>query len=94
MTELVNNNFQFTHLHPNIDSDNVINTTIFETVNDGDIIEYLLNNNSSLSQKITLSSECTNQVKLTKSLSTYYLATVNEENSALRGFYSHHYKRY
>ena len=92
VTEFVNNNFQFTHLHPNIDSDNVINTTIFETVNDGDIIEYLLNNNSSLSQKITLSSECTNQVKLTKSLSTYNLATVNEENSALRGFYSHHYK--
>lgn len=92
VTENIDNNFYFTHLHPNIDNDNVLDTTIFKTVNEGDIVDYLLNNNCSLSQKITLSTDCTQKIKLTKSLSTYNLATVTDGTTALRGFYSHHYK--
>ena len=70
----------------------MIDTTVFKTVNEGDIVEYLLDTNSSLSQKITLSAECILESKLTKSLSTYNLATITDDNPALRGFYSHHYK--
>lgn len=92
VVDIINGSFEFTHLHPNIESDNVINTTIFKTVNEGDIVEYLLDNTNTLSQKITLTTSCTQSTKLAKSLSTYKLATITGEGSELKGFYAHHYK--
>jgi hypothetical protein len=92
VVDINNGNFEFNHLHPNIENDNVISTTLFKTVNEGDIIEYLLDNTNTLSQKITLTTNTTQTIKLAKSLSTYKLATITDEGSELKGFYAHHYK--
>lgn len=92
VVDIINGSFEFTHFHPSIESDNVMNTTIFKTVNEGDIVEYLLDNSHTLSQKITLTENCSQGSKLAKSLATYNLATIVEGGSELKGFYAHHYK--
>lgn len=89
---IVNGRFEYTHLHPNVSDDNVHNTVIFKTVNSGDVVEYLLRNDYSLAEKITLTDDCIAQPKITNSLTAYNLATIPAGQRQIRGYYSHHYK--
>lgn len=82
---------EYTHLHPNIAEDNVLNTQVFKTEQEGDLLTFLMQNDFSLKGKIRITDNCKARTKVKNSLELYKLA-FNGVDERLIGYYSDHYK--
>ncbi|CAK2606191.1 putative HNH nuclease domain-containing protein [Vibrio crassostreae] len=82
---------EYTHLHPNVAEDNVLNTRMFETEQEGDLLTFLMQNDFSLRGKIRITGNCKARTKVKNSLELYKLA-FNGVDERLIGYYTDHYK--
>ena len=91
VAKLVDGQAEYTHLHPNIAEDNVLNTQMFKTEQEGDLISFLMRNDFSLKGKIRITEDCRARTKVKNSLELYKLA-FDGADERLLGYYSDHYK--
>ncbi|MCS6096493.1 HNH endonuclease [Shewanella baltica] len=91
VVKIVGGQAEYTHLHPNITEDNVLNTQMFKTEQEGDLLTFLMTNDFSLKGKIRITDNCKASTKVKNSLELYKLA-FDGIDERLIGYYSEHYK--
>ncbi|MEQ2355282.1 HNH endonuclease [Pseudoalteromonas piscicida] len=91
VVKILDNTAAYTHLHPNILTDNVQDIQLFTTEHEGDLLSFLVNNDFSLNGKIQITEDCRARTKVMNSMEIYNLAFDNSERK-LVGYYRDHYK--